>query len=67
MVTEATMPERPRRAGVEKQRAELTRVDELAERRARRVDQVARQLDEAEGFVPPAEYQECAPRALLVI
>jgi hypothetical protein len=53
MRTEATRLERPERAGLWRVRAEVTRVDELAELRARRADQVARQLDEAAAFEAP--------------
>lgn len=33
----------------------------------RRTEQLARQLEEAAAFVAPAEYEEGAPRALLVV
>lgn len=66
-MTETTKLERPRRPRVAELRAEVTRVDELAELRAHRADQVARQLEEAAAFEPPAKHEPAAPRALLTI
>lgn len=66
-VSGKTKLQRPRREGLDRLRAEVTRVDPSAERMARYLDHLARSSEEAAAFTPPASYQDGAPRALLSI
>jgi hypothetical protein len=65
MRNEATKLVRTPRPGLAKLRAEVTRVDELAQWRARAIERRALMREEAEAFEPPDLHEAAAPRALL--